>query len=52
MMALLHMTGLQNSECSDWKIENATLAEYSCPIRLRGHDIYIANYKKVRSTHK
>ena len=36
MMALLHMTGLQNSECSDWKIENATLAEYSCPIRLRG----------------
>jgi hypothetical protein len=21
---------------SDWKIENATFAEYSCPIRLRG----------------
>jgi hypothetical protein len=50
MMALLHMVGLENSECiwkiaqtgsgcirfSDWKIENATFAEYSCPIRLRG----------------
>jgi hypothetical protein len=49
MMALLHMAGLENSECiwkiqrgsdcirfSDWKIENATFAEYSCPIRLRG----------------
>ena len=50
MMALLHMAGLENSECMknpaqtgsgcirfiDWKIENATFAEYSLPIRLRG----------------
>ena len=38
MMALLHMAGLENSECiwkiqrNDWKIENVTFAEYSCPI--------------------
>ena len=51
MMALLHMAGLENSEWIwkiqrkpevvvfrfiDRKIENATFAEYSCPIRLRG----------------
>ena len=51
MMALLHMAGLENSECIwknpaqtgsgcirfiDWKIENATFAEYHLPIRLRG----------------
>jgi hypothetical protein len=64
MIALLHMAGLENSECiwkiqrkpevivsvstnlertgsdcirfSDWKIENAIFAEYSCPIRPRG----------------
>ena len=39
MMALLHMAGLENSECIwkiQWKVDKATFAEYSCPIRLRG----------------
>jgi hypothetical protein len=29
-------TGSDFIRFSDWKIENATFAEYSCPIRLRG----------------
>jgi hypothetical protein len=35
-MAKRKSTKGQTTIYSDWKIENATFAEYSCPIRLRG----------------
>ena len=62
MMALLHMAGLENSEymknqpqtgsgCirfNDLNFHQATFAEYSCPIRLRGaRYVYFVNETSV-----